>query len=204
MEEVTIPRLLIRPVLRIDLDTISSLEKLCFKDPYPSYFISQLAEANPETFLVAIIDDALVGYAVVDRWSGHNHLISIAVHPDRRGKGIGTGLMAALQQELEKGRPFRLEVRKSNLPALEFYRRHGFHKTGVVEGYYSDGEDAILMEKTRDLRQVTKVFRAQSDWTRPKYRNCIFEWLRDCVSSITFSPESQDCSDYQTGYQCSE
>ena len=148
MEEVSSPRVLIRPVLRSDLDAVSGLEKLCFKDPYPPYFISQLGEANPETFLIAITDDALVGYAVVDRRSGHNHLISIAVHPDSRGKGIGTGLMTALQQKLEKGRLFKLEVRKSNLPALEFYRRHGFHETGVVEGYYSDGEDAVLMENT--------------------------------------------------------
>ena len=148
MAAVAFPQLLIRPVLQSDLDAVSGLEKLCFKDPYPLHFISQLAEANPENFLVAITDDALVGYAVVDRWIGHNHLISIAVHPNGRGKGIGTGLMTALQQRLERGRPFRLEVRKSNLPALEFYRRHGFHETGVIEGYYSDGEDAVLMEKT--------------------------------------------------------
>jgi len=148
VEEITIPQLLIRRVLRRDLDAVSGLEKLCFKDPYPPYFISQLADVNPETFVVAIINDTLVGYAVVDRQSGHDHLISIAVHGDSRGRGIGTALMAALQQELEKGRPFRLEVRKGNLPALEFYRRHGFHETGIVEGYYSDGEDAVLMERT--------------------------------------------------------
>jgi len=147
VEGVTIPRLLIRSVLRIDLDTVSSLEKLCFKDPYPSYFISQLAEANPETFLVAIIDDALVGYAVVDRWSGHNHLISIAVHPNNRRGGIGRRLLAALEERLEKGRLIRLEARKSNLPAIEFYRGQGFQETGVLEAYYSDGEDAVVMEK---------------------------------------------------------
>lgn len=147
MAAVAFPQLLIRPVLRSDLDAVSGLEKLCFKDPYPSYFISQLAEANPETFLVAIIDDALVGYAVVDRWKGHDHLISIAVHPDSRKRGIGRRLLAALEERLEKGRLFRLEARKRNLPAIEFYRGQGFKETGVIQGYYSDGEDAVMMER---------------------------------------------------------
>ena len=155
MEEVTIPRLLIRPVLQSDLDAVSGLEKLCFKDPYPLHFISQLAEANPETFLVAITDDALVGYAVVDRWSGHNHLISIAVHPNNRRGGIARRLLAALEERLEKGRLFRLEVRKSNLPAIELYRGQGFQETGVIEAYYSDGEDAVVME--RNLRKEPEL-----------------------------------------------
>lgn len=151
MAAVAFPQLLIRPILHRDLDAVSGLEKLCFKDPYPAYFISQLAEANPGTFLVAIIDDALVGYAVVDRWSGHDHLISIAVHPNNRRGGIGRRLLAGLEERLEKGRLFRLEARKSNLSAIEFYRGQGFQETGVIVGYYSDGEDAVVME--RNLRK---------------------------------------------------
>jgi len=151
MAAVAFPQLLIRPVLRGDLDAVNGLEKLCFKDPYPPYFIDQLAEANPETFLVAITDDALVGYAVVDRWSGHDHLISIAVHPNNRRGGIARRLLAALEERLEKGRLVRLEARKSNLPAIELYRGQGFQETGVIEAYYSDGEDAVVME--RNLRK---------------------------------------------------
>jgi ribosomal-protein-alanine N-acetyltransferase len=151
MAAVAFPQLLIRPVLRGDLDAVNGLEKLCFKDPYPPYFIDRLAEANPETFLVAITDDALVGYAVVDRWSGHDHLISIAVHPNNRRGGFARRLLAALEERLEKGRLVRLEARKSNLPTIEFYRRQGFQETGVIEAYYSDGEDAVVME--RNLRK---------------------------------------------------
>jgi len=148
---VAVPPLLVRPVLHSDLDAVSGLEKLCFRDPYPPHFISQLAEANPETFLVAITNEALVGYAVVDRWSGYNHLISIAVHPDSRRRGIGRRLLAALEERLEKRRLVRLEARKSNLPAIELYRGQGFQETGVIEAYYSDGEDAVVME--RNLRK---------------------------------------------------
>ena len=147
MATISVPDLQIRPVSPSDLEEISQLEELCFKDPYPPYFLSQLAEANPETFMVAILDRRVVGYAVTDKWSDHDHLVSIAVHPDSRRRGIGNRLLLALEERLDKRKPLRLEVRRSNLPALNFYRRSNFHEIGVVDGYYSDGEDAILMEK---------------------------------------------------------
>ncbi len=68
---------------------VSQLEELCFPDPYPAYFLKQLAEANPEAFLVAEREETLVGYAVADKWRDHNHLVSIAVHPHHRRIGVG-------------------------------------------------------------------------------------------------------------------
>ena len=44
----------------------------------------------------------------------------------------------------------RLEARARNTAALAFYRKHGFNQTGLLEGYYSDREDAVRLE--RDLR----------------------------------------------------
>ena len=147
MATVTVRELEIRPVSPDDMDAICELEELCFKDPYPSYFLSQLAESNPDTFFVATVAGELVGYAVVDRWGDHNHFVSIAVHPEHRKRGIGRRLLFALEERVDKRKPLRLEVRKSNMPALEFYLKSGFREIGVSEGYYSDGEDAILMEK---------------------------------------------------------
>ncbi len=148
MPTVSVIEIEIRSAGSGDLQAVSSLEELCFKDPYPPYFISQLAEANPETFLVAEVNGHLVGYAVADRWMDHDHLVSIGVHPRERRKGIGARLLLALVARLGRTRPIRLEVRRSNVPALEMYRKHRFEETDVIVGYYSDGEDAIVMEKT--------------------------------------------------------
>ncbi len=147
MPTVSVTEIAIRSAVPADLQAVSSLEDLCFKDPYPPYFISQLAEANPDTFLVAEINGKVVGYAVADQWMDHDHLVSIAVHPRERRKGIGERLLLALDARLGRMRPIRLEVRRSNLPALEMYRKHRFEETDVIPGYYSDGEDAIVMEK---------------------------------------------------------
>ena len=147
MTTVQVSQVEVRPVRLEDMESVYKLEDACFKDPYPSYFLDQLAEANPLSFLVATIEGDVVGYAVVDRWRDHNHLVSIAVHPDARRQGIGRRLLAALKAELEVDKPLRLEVRKSNTAAIGLYLSNGFRRIGMVEGYYADGEDAILMEK---------------------------------------------------------
>ena len=35
-----------------------------------------------------------------------------------------------------------LEVRESNIPAIEFYRKNGFEKIGVRKNYYHDTNEA--------------------------------------------------------------
>jgi ribosomal-protein-alanine N-acetyltransferase len=137
----------IRPVAKDDIEAISLLEEASFNDPYPSYFLSELARDNPETFLVLTLNDKIVGYGVVDHWEDHDHLISIAVRPDSRRKGLGEALLVELEKRLSKERPLRLEVRQSNLAAIQLYSKRGFTGTGVAEGYYGDGENAITMEK---------------------------------------------------------
>jgi [ribosomal protein S18]-alanine N-acetyltransferase len=146
METLTTQAFQVRPVKNEDLSAVHRLEKACFKDPFPSYFINQLAEANPSTFLVALDSTGVVGYAVVDNWTDHQHLVSIAVLPDSRRRGIAQSLLEHLAEQLREG-PLRLELRKSNKAALALYRRNGFTETGTAFSYYTDGEDAIQMEK---------------------------------------------------------
>ncbi|HEX9430341.1 MAG TPA: ribosomal protein S18-alanine N-acetyltransferase [Candidatus Bathyarchaeia archaeon] len=137
----------IRAVNQDDIERVSMLEQASFNDPYPSYFLSELARDNPETFLVLTLNNEIVGYGVVDRWEDHDHLISIAVRPDSRRKGLGEALLVELEKRLSNERPLRLEVRQSNFAAIHLYSKRGFTKTGLAEEYYGDGENAIVMEK---------------------------------------------------------
>lgn len=151
MEKLANQELQIRQFKTEDLSAISELEQLSFKDPFPSYFLSQLAEANPSTFLVALMRDKIVGYAVIDRWPDQEHLVSIAVLPESRKKGVGQALLSHLIEKIEAG-SLKLEVRRSNMAAIELYRKNGFARTGIAHSYYTDGEDAIQMEKTIQKR----------------------------------------------------
>ena len=144
---LTVAKQNIRRVRQDDIDAISLLEEASFNDPYPSYFLSELARDNPETFLVLTLNNEIVAYGIVDHWQDHDHLISIAVRPDSRRKGFGEALLVELEKRLSKERPLRLEVRQSNVTAIQLYSKRGFTKTGLAEGYYGDGENAIIMEK---------------------------------------------------------
>jgi len=146
METLTTRKLEIRPVRTEDLSLVYELEERSFKDPFPNYFIDQLADANPETFLVAVYTGAIVGYAVVDDWSDYQHLVSIAVRAGFRRRGIAQALLDDLFERSRSG-PLRLELRRSNHEALQLYMKNGFRETGIAHSYYTDGEDAIQMEK---------------------------------------------------------
>ncbi len=143
----------IRPFEKEDLKAASRIEQACFDDPYPEYFFLQLAEANPETFLVAFMESTLAGYAVIDRWADHYHLVSIAVQPEHRRNGVAQLLMNHLESLLARERTIRLEVRKNNKPAIQFYTKNGYELVGLEEHYYRDGEDALVMEKNNESLQ---------------------------------------------------
>jgi [ribosomal protein S18]-alanine N-acetyltransferase len=139
--------LVITPFQQDDLPSIFELEQLSFSDPYPWWLLAELARKNPDTFLVAKLKDRIVGYAIIDEWEDHGHLVSIAVHPNFRRTGTATGLLQALEEHLKDGETVRLEVRESNDAAIRFYLKHGFEKKDIIDGYYADGENAITMEK---------------------------------------------------------
>jgi [ribosomal protein S18]-alanine N-acetyltransferase len=142
-----VPELEVRPVTRADLEGITRLEESSFDDPYPEYFLLELVEGCADTFLVAVSQGALVGYAVVDHWSEGEHLVSIAVDEAWRRKGVGQRLLSGLVAKLGSGKLLRLEVRRGNAPAVLFYLKNGFKEVGMEPAYYRDGEDALLMEK---------------------------------------------------------
>jgi len=141
-------RVVIRPAKREDIDKIHRIEVLSFKDPYSRSLLTfYLSVAGERGFLVAEVDGRVVGYIIGVRTRGICHIISIAVHPNWRRKGIGHVLLSELIKSFAfRGvNTFTLEVRASNKAAINFYVKHGFVQSGVIRNYYPDGEDAIIM-----------------------------------------------------------
>jgi ribosomal-protein-alanine N-acetyltransferase len=76
------------------------------------------------------------------------HVVIICLKELDRRKGIGEQLLiSALEQAVENdSRVVTLEVRESNAPATELYRKYGFQEVGLRRRYYSDnGENAVIM-----------------------------------------------------------
>jgi len=84
--------------------------------------------------------------------SSRAELVSIAVNPKNRGKGIASALMDSTLRRLRRRGVcrFHLMVKVTNTAAIRFYERYGFHKSRIVRGYYEDGTDGWRMAKRWD------------------------------------------------------
>lgn len=87
----------------------------------------------------------LVGYVLVWLVIDQAEVISIAVDPLRRGRGVGRLLLDHfLAQVTADGvTAASLEVRASNGPAIALYEARGFTRVGERLHYYGNGEDAL-------------------------------------------------------------
>ncbi len=133
-----------------DLGQIQRIESLSFKNPYPPYYTRALIESLSDVSLVAEIENKIVGYIFARIEYGKiGHIVTIAVDPKYRRMGIGEALMREVINKLKELNcsSVYLEVRVSNKPAINLYRKLGFLITRRIQKYYRDGEDAFLMER---------------------------------------------------------
>lgn len=139
----------IRDATSDDLQAILCIEYKCFKDPYPLGLLNRLRVMHPDGFLVAETDGKVVGYVIgVIRWGATGHVLAIGIDPLFRRQRVGTTLMKHVMDRLmAKGaRLIRLESRKSNIEAQQFYYKLDFKRMEEIPYYYEDGETAVVME----------------------------------------------------------
>lgn len=133
------------------LDEVMDIENISFPTPWSySAFAYELLHNDFAYYIVALDDEKVVGYAGMWRILDEGHVTTLAVHPDYRRQKLGAGLLSRLMHEgVRRGcTRMTLEVRPSNLAALELYGKMGFVSHGRRPGYYSDTkEDAIIMWK---------------------------------------------------------
>ena len=72
---------------------------------------------------------------------------TLGVLPEYRRRGLGSQLLRTVEEQLPVSR-VRLSVRATNDPAIQMYSSHGYRQHSVWQRYYSDGEDALVLEKT--------------------------------------------------------
>jgi len=143
--------LVLRPMVRGDLDAVLAIERRAFAQPWTRTFFETELGATQARCMVAFDEGpatTLVGYSVRWRVADEVHLLNVAVHPVERGSGVGRCLVEAVIDEGRSSgaRVVYLEVRAGNVAARRLYRHLGFRDLGVRRGYYGPGQDAIVME----------------------------------------------------------
>jgi ribosomal-protein-alanine N-acetyltransferase len=132
-----------------DIQSVIELDQISFSLPWPERsFRFELTDNPASRCWVAEANGRVVGMLVAWLFVDEAHIATIATHPDYRRQGIARKLLTyTLQSAMREGvQSSFLEVRASNLPAQDMYRKFGYVEVGRRKHYYRDnGEDAILM-----------------------------------------------------------
>jgi [ribosomal protein S18]-alanine N-acetyltransferase len=98
------------------------------------------ASANP----------AVAAFIVAEAGSrGHGHIITLDVVAAARRCGVGSLLLRAAEDRLRAAgcRSVELETAVDNLSALSFYKRQAYSVVNTFPRYYSNGVDALELQK---------------------------------------------------------
>jgi ribosomal-protein-alanine N-acetyltransferase len=112
--------------------------------------IGSASTRNEEHSASPTPDSAIVGFLVAEASRrARGHIITIDVIAAVRRFGVGSLLLRAAEDRLivTGCRVVELETAVDNAPALAFYERHGFSVTRTFPRYYSNGMDALVLEK---------------------------------------------------------
>lgn len=140
--------LTIRRMQDDDLQAVHRLETAIFKDPWTYNNFKSEIENNKFSYpCVMLADQSIIGYAVVWYFSTEVHISNFAIHPDHRKKGLGERLLNHILHKFKTYETAYLEVRRSNMAAINLYSKYAFKTLYTRTAYYSDGEDALVMVK---------------------------------------------------------
>ena len=143
---------MLRPAREQDLDELMEIEKQSFRSPWSRKMFQRELGLGFSMHKIAELkgESKIAGFVFCWLAPPEASIMSIAVRPEMRRRGLGGYLLEQTLADLKKleVREVFLEVRPSNTPARSLYSGFGFFEIGIRPRYYEDsGEDAIVMKK---------------------------------------------------------
>jgi len=151
----------IRAYQKTDFDTLWRIDQTCF-EPKLAYSRFELAVYMRRLGSFALVADAgpskqgngakpaqVLGFIVAEYRRKTGHIITIDVVQEARRIGIGSALLQAAEDHLQKTavQAVELETPVNNEAAIRFYKSAGYFVEKTVSGYYSGQLDALIMRK---------------------------------------------------------
>lgn len=141
---------MIRPAELEDLDALVTLEECCFEGDRLDRGSLRWTMTRPTALcLVEEADGRVRGYILLRSREGYVRILSLAVDPQARRRGVARALLEEAEKVVRKlgGSSLVLELREDNPAALALYESLGFRQTDTLLGYYHDRSDARRMQK---------------------------------------------------------
>ena len=135
-----------------DLEVLAALHKNSFAAPWSAEAIAGLL-ATPGTFAIHLQD----GFILARAAGGEAEILTLAVAPLARGRGLGRALLLAAAQHAQMlgAANLFLEVGTDNPAAFALYAGQGFVQVGLRKAYL-DNKDALIMRAQLPLSKEGK------------------------------------------------
>jgi ribosomal-protein-alanine N-acetyltransferase len=142
----------LRPATRGDAAALAEVHAAAFEEPWPAEDILRFAEDRGGFALAVEAEGGLAGFILCRQMAGEAEVLTLAVRPAARRRGIGRALLAASLAIAEgTASGMFLEVAADNPGAIALYEGAGFEVVGRRPGYYgragAPSVDALVMRR---------------------------------------------------------
>lgn len=154
------PTFSIRPASSDDLDQLVAIEKRVHKSPWTREHFEEELSKDYSRLLVCTddeTDEIITSYICFWMMDDYMQILNVAVDQQFRGQGFARRLIQSMIRDAirDEMKRLTLEVRASNVNAIGLYHSVGFHDVSVRKKFYSDGEDARVMDLILNVAKLS-------------------------------------------------
>lgn len=131
-----------------DIKKIATVEKECFStEAWSENAIKEAFENDISAFFIAYFENEIIGYIGIYSILDEGYIYNLAISKNHRRKGVAEQLIKTLiEYGKEKNLKFiSLEVRESNAPAINLYKKCGFELNGIRKNFYKNPKENGLI-----------------------------------------------------------
>lgn len=145
---INAPGGLFRPMTEGDLAQIMEIERRAYPYPWTQGILRDCIRVGYTCWLYEV-DAVIQAYGVMSVAAGEAHVLNLCVRPESQRQGLGAKMLKQLIALARRhgADTLLLEVRPSNLPAVNLYQSLGFNEVGARKNYYpaeQGREDALI------------------------------------------------------------
>ena len=128
-----------------DAPELATLHGRCFEQGWTALDLARMTSAMPYTGLAAREGEMLAGFVAVSIAADEAEILTLAVDPAFRRRGIAAAMLARLAEDLAGlgVAAIFLEVREDNRAAQASYLADGYAEIAVRRNYYRTAGGAV-------------------------------------------------------------
>ena len=140
----------VKEMTKEDVEEVYQIEELVHPKHHWSRnsFYNELSNNLAKYYCIKNTEKKIIGYIGMWQIIEECHITTLAIHPDYRGIQLAQILLIQILNECYKNmiKYVTLEVRESNIGAINLYEKFLFESIGMRKKYYQDNdENAIIM-----------------------------------------------------------